>query len=216
MRTRWRSVLVVMADVMAVSGAAYVRVLVTARQAIIRAEESLAAGRPDDALFHYRRAAHAYAPLNPWNSLAYDRLWQMGRKAELTGDQDGALQAYRAIRSAILAARSLYTPHAGRLEEVDGRIARLMARQPAPAIDADKSEAQRMHEHLDLLRSTPEPDPFWSLVLVLGFASWVGAAACFIVLGLTRDLAIRRVPALASAAAFVVGMGLWLAGLFLA
>lgn len=216
MRRTWRSVLVVLAVAAAVTGAAYVRVLLTAREALVKAEESLADERPDDALFHFRRAAHAYAPLNPWNERAHDRLWQMGRKAELEGDQDRALMAYRSIRSSILAARSFYTPHAERLEEVDGRIARLMARLPPPPVDRGKTEAQRMREHLELLRDTPQPDPLWSLLLVIGFAAWVGAAVCFIMIGLDRDLGIRRRPALVTAAVFVCGLALWLAGLFLA
>jgi hypothetical protein len=216
MRRTWRSVLVVLAVAAAVTGAAYVRVLLTAREALVKAEVSLADERPDDALFHFRRAAHAYAPLNPWNGRAHDRLWQMGRKAELEGDQDRALRAYRSIRSSILAARSFYTPHTERLEEVDGRIARLMARLPPPPVDRGKTEAQRMREHLELLRDTPQPDPLWSLLLVIGFAAWVGAAVCFIMIGLDRDLGIRRRPALVTAAVFVSGLALWLAGLFLA
>lgn len=216
MRRTWRTVLVVVAVAVTVAGAAYVRVLLTARAALGRAEASLVQDRADDALFHFRRAAHAYAPFNPWNELAYDRLWQIGRKAELEGDQDRALQAYRAIRSAILAARSFYTPHPERLEEVDGRIARLMARLPPPPIDRDKSETQRMHEHLELLRDTPQPDPLWSLLLIIGFAAWVGACVCFVLLGLDRDLSVRRGPALICVAVFVSGLALWLAGLFLA
>lgn len=216
MRRPWRIALVVVAVAAVVAGAAYLRVLLIARGAVVEAEQGLSEGRPDDALYHFRRAAHAYAPLNPWNEAAYDRLWQMGRKAELEGDQDRALEAYRAIRSSILAARSFTTPHPDRLEEVDGRIARLMARLPPPPVDRGKSEAQRTQEHLELLRDTPQPDPLWSLLLVLGFAAWVSACVCFIVLGLDAGLGLRRKPALVCGAVFVAGVALWLAGLFLA
>jgi len=212
----WRIALIVLAVAVAVCGAAYLRVLLTARAAVAEAERALSGDRPDDALYHFRRAAHAYAPLNPWNESAYDRLWQMGRKAELAGDQDRALMAYRAIRSSILAARSFYTPHPERLEEVDGRIARLMARLPPPPVDRGKSEATRTQEHLELLRDTPQPDPLWSLLLIIGFAGWVSACVGFIVLGLDRTLALRRRPAAISGAVFVAGLALWLLGLFLA
>ncbi len=216
MRGQLRIGLIVLAVVAAVSGAAYLRVLLTSRAAAIKAEQSLSAGRPDDALYHFRRAAHAYAPLNPWNDAAYDRLWQMGRKAELSGDQDRALMAYRAIRSSILAARSFYTPHPDRLEEVDGRIARLMARLPPPPVDRSKSEAQRTKEHLELLRDTPQPDPLWSLLLIIGFAGWVSACVGFIILGLDGGLALRGRPAAVSGAVFVAGLALWFLGLLLA
>jgi len=59
MRGRWRIALIVLSVAAAVTGAAYLRVLLTARGAAIEAEQCLSADRPDDALFHFRRAAHA-------------------------------------------------------------------------------------------------------------------------------------------------------------
>jgi hypothetical protein len=212
----WRTALVALAVVVVILGAVYARVLVMARSSLVRAERSLEDGRMDDALFHFSRAAHAYAPLNPWNDRAHDRLWQIGRKAELGGDVDRALQAYRAIRSSILAARSFYTPHHERLDEANDRIARLMARQTPPAADRMRSESKRMLEHMELLRDAPQPDPLWSVLMLVGLAAWISACACFIVFGLTRELAVRRAPALASAAAFLAGLALWLAGMYLA
>jgi len=211
-----RTALTCLAVALAILGAVYVRVLVMARNHAGKAEAALAAGRTGDAVFHFGRAARAYAPLNPWNEQAMGRLWQIGRKAEIEGEGDTALHAYREIRSSILAARSLYTPHPDRLEQVNERIARLMARQPPPPADEGKTEAERTLEHLALLADTPQPDPTWSALLILGFASWISACAAFILVGLDRDLRVRRRPALACAAVFVAGLGLWLAGMLLA
>jgi hypothetical protein len=211
-----RSALTVLAVVLLVVAGVYVRVVLTARSAVQEAEASLVEGNTDDALFHFRRAAHAHAPFNPFNEQAHDRLWQIGRKAELNGDTDGALQAYRAIRSSILAARSFYTPHPERLEEVNNRIARLMARQTPPPVDRDKTEGERMHEHHALLSDNPQPDPMWSLLLLLGFVCWVGACFAFVMVGLDRTLNVRRKPALVAGAVFVCGLALWIAGMILA
>jgi hypothetical protein len=208
--------LVALCVALVVVAAVYVRVVLTARQAVAEAERSLAEDRFDDALFHFRRAAHAYAPFNPYNEQAYDRLWQLGRKAELGGQTDDALQAYRAIRSAILASRSFYTPHPDRLEEVDNRIARLMARQSPPPVDRDKPESERMRDHHALLADNPQPDPLWSVLLLAGFVGWVGSCVGFIMAGLDPALRIRRRPALVCGVVFVSGLALWIAGMLLA
>jgi hypothetical protein len=207
---------VVLAVIVVVLAALYARVMFTARRAVAEAEICIQEDRLDDAVFHLRRAAHAYAPLNPYNEHAYDRLWQLGRKAELEGDTHRALEAYRAIRSSILAARSTYTPHPARLAQVDDRIARLMARQSPPPADRHKPETQRMREHHALLADHSMPDPLWSVLLLVGFAGWVGACVGFIALGLDRELVVRRRPALVCALVFACGMALWIAGMLLA
>ncbi len=211
-----RTALMVLVVTLVVGGAFYVKVLLASRAALAAAEESLAAGRTDDALFLFRRAARAYTPLNPWNEAAMDRLWQLGRKAELAGDTDRALEAYRAIRAAILGARSFYTPHEERLAEVDDRIARLMARLPPAPVDRDLTEAERMRRHAELLAWNPQPDPMWSVLLLVGFLSWLGACAGFILVGLDRDLVVQRRPAVVCVGVFVAGMALWIAGMLLA
>ncbi len=206
----------VLALVLVVVGAVYARVVITAQMAVAEAERCLADGRWDDALFHLDRAAHAYAPLNPYNEMAYERLWQLARKAELAGDTGKALQAYRSIRASILAARSTYTPHPEMLARANDRIARLMARLPPPPIDLEKPESQRMREHHALLSDNPMPDPMWSVLLILGLATWVGACVAFILLGLDRDLELRARPALAASGAFLAGLVLWVLGLLFA
>lgn len=215
-RSPVRIALVVLCVLLVVLSGVYVRVVLTARSAVAEAERSLDEDRWDDALFQFRRAAHAYAPFNPYNTMAHDRLWQLARKAELSGDTDRALMAYRAIRSAILSTRSTYTPHPERLEQVNDRIARLMARLPPPPVDRDKPEGQRMREHHELLSDNPMPDPLWSVLLLVGFGAWIGACVAFILVGLRRDLGIRRRPAIISACVFAAGMALWIAGLILA
>src|SRR6185369_16267858 len=90
-----------------------------------------------------------------------------------------ALEAYRAIRAAILSTRSWYIPEQARLRAADERIASLMAALPAPPMDAGKSRERLRLEHLALLRADPDPSVAWTLVLLLGFAGWVAGAFAF-------------------------------------
>jgi hypothetical protein len=152
------------------------RVVLSARAELQEAERLLAADDRDAAIVHFRRAARWYAPLSPYHVSALAQLAELGRAAERAGENERALSAYRALRGAILATRSTYVPERARLAAANERIAALMAKQPAPGIDAGKSEAQRYREHLALLTPIPGPDVFWSCVLLLGFVCWVGSA----------------------------------------
>jgi hypothetical protein len=156
-----------------------VRVVLSARAELAQAEQALSNHDEDAAIVHLRRAARWYAPGSPYHVRALEQLAQLGRAAEQRGDVQGALSAYRSLRGAIMAARSLYVPERARLDAANRRIAALMASLPAPGVDRGKSRAQLEREHLALLRAIPGPNTFWSCVVLLGFACWVGAAFAF-------------------------------------
>jgi hypothetical protein len=166
-------VLVALAGILTLISA---RVVISARQELTQGEQLLAANDRDAAIVHLRRAARWYAPLSPYHVRALTRLAEIGQAAERTGEAELALSAYRAVRGAILATRSTYVPERARLEAANRRIAVLMSKQPAPGIDAGKSEKQLFDEHLALLRPIPGPNVFWSCVLLLGFVCWVASA----------------------------------------
>ena len=105
----------------------------------------------------------------------------IGTEAESSGDPELALSAHRAIRSAILSARSVYTPERARLDAANQRIAGLMAALPAPPMDAGKSPDGLRQEHLALLERDDAPSVLWTLVLLAGFVAWVGGAFVFTV-----------------------------------
>ncbi len=115
------------------------RVLYSSRKEYLRGRQAAEMGRLDMAIVHYRRAAHWYAPGNPYVTSSLDALWNIADQAEGAGRIPLALAAYRAIRSSILGTRSFYTPHADRLAKVNPRIAALMARQELQR----KAEARR-------------------------------------------------------------------------
>jgi len=168
------------------------------------------------AILHLSRSAHWYAPGNPYAIEALEQLRQIGRRAEMEGQVDPALSAYRAIRTSCLGTRSLYTPHRRRLNEANRRIAALMARQDPPPMDRGKTVAQRQQEHLALLERVEEPSPLLSLVACLAFLTWVGGAFGFVFRALDPELRLRRRPALRWAGVVAAGLVVWAVALLLA
>jgi len=91
-----------------------------------------------------------------------------------------------------------------------------MADQPAPGVDAGKSKAQLYAEHLALLEASPDPNLLWTLVLLGGFAAFVGAAFAFSVRAIDAEDRLVTASAVRWGAVLVVGLGLFVLGLSLA
>ncbi len=153
------------------------RVLSDARSELAAGRAALAAGDDDGGVRKLRRAAHLYLPLSPYTRDAYDALEAYARGAELRGQNDRALAAWRAIRSSALATRWLVVPYSDRLARANLRIARLMAMLPPPPVDREATQAQREERHLALLQEDRAPDPAWVVLMGVGFAMWMGAVA---------------------------------------
>jgi tetratricopeptide (TPR) repeat protein len=180
------------------------------------AERHAQEGDLEAAIVHYRRAARWYAPFSPYHVQALAALGRIGAEAEQKPDVELALSAYRAVRSAILSTRSFYVPERERLDAADKRIASLMAGLPPPQMDAGKSREQLEQEHLALLQHDPDPKLGWTLLLLLGFAAWVGGAFAFTLRAIdSEDRFIRR-EAVRWGAVIVVGFALFVLGMTLA
>jgi hypothetical protein len=192
------------------------RVLWSARSELRAGEAALDRGRTEEAIGHLRRAGHWYAPGNPWSTEALERLVFVARRAEMRGDLDTALRAYRAVRTSILGTRSFYTPHPAKLHAANRRIARIMARLPRPPEDEGKPYARLVEEHLALLERDDSPSALWSIVMLAGFAAWILAAFRIVRRGLDADGRIVARPLLGWAGVLVVGLAVWIVGLWLA
>lgn len=212
--TRKRKLAVAAAVIGACLAVVVTRAVLEGRAALARGDEAAAAGEIDQAISSWRRAARWYVPLAPHVGAAYDRLEKAGREAEIAGDPSTALRAWRGVRSSILATRSFYTPHAERLGPANERIAALMARIEGPRADPDKTEEQRRDWHLELLERPVGPSVFWSIVAILGFLTWIGGAIWFAWGGLDSD--DRMVPTVAARSGVLVVLGLliWMFGLY--
>lgn len=208
-----RAVLRVVVVAAVVLAAFALRVVTSAASELRAGDAARARGEPELAVMHYRRSARWYAPASPYHVRALDALATIGAEAAAQGDSELALSAERAVRAAILSARSFYTPEQERLARANEHIAALMASLPAPPIDAGKSREVLRREHLALLAEDNAPDVFWTLVLLSGFVAWVGGAFVFTVRAIDAEdrwivPEVKRWGAVIGAgfALFVVGM----------
>jgi len=157
------------------------RVAYEGRAELSRAQAAAVEGRRSVAIEHYERAIHWYLPGSPVTEEALRMLWTIGRAAEEVGDREGALEAYQAVRSGLLAVRSFYTPFADWLARANDRIAALQVQDPdASWPDPQLSDEQRKLVAMNALLRDDAPDVFWSLVTVFGMLVWIGSAIGFI------------------------------------
>lgn len=177
--------------------------------ALDRGDDALAAGDKEGAVRWWRRAARWYVPLAPHVGEAYDRLEALALAAEQAGDRPTALAAWQGIRGSILATRSVYVPFEERLEPANRKIAALMAAWDAEVNPAPAGEAW----HLAVLEQDEAPSVGWTLLALLGFATWLGGAALFAWRAVDQD--DRLVLATARRAGILVAIGLvvWMLGL---
>ena len=194
----------------------YARAIHGSRESFFAAQEAVSQSRMSDAIYYLKTSASWRVPLNPYVGKAYDRLWQIARKAELGNDRELAIEAYRAIRSSILASRSFTTPSGSTLKDTNERISVLMVQRPHPKALLDRSNDELRRMHYTALQGDPQPDPAWSLVLIAGLLIWAGSVIYFIFGGLDANLKIKRTPVIRSAAFFVLGMAMWAGGMFMA
>lgn len=193
-----------------------IRVVTSSASELEEGDRFSGAGDLDAAIVHYRRAARWYAPGSPYVASALDRMREIALASEQEGDQARSLAAWRGIRSAIMSTRSFYVPHRERLGVANAHIAELMAAQEPPPIDSAKPREQIRVEHLELLEAMPGPSVGWTLVLLLGFAAWVGGAFAFAARALDEEDRLVRPAALRYGALIVVGFAMFVVGMALA
>lgn len=177
--------LLIGAIALAVVGVIGLRAVLSGRRALADGDDWMLRGKPAEAIRSYEAAARWYVPLAPHVDAAYAKLHA------LTGTAD-ALLAWRAIRSAARATRSLWQPHAADLAEADAQIAKLEAGATPEAWFAGR------------LAEDPRPSIAMAALAGLGILLWL--------LG-TAVVVFRRwsVPA---GATIIVGVAVWLVGLY--
>lgn len=162
--------------VLCVLGLLTSRALLEGRAAVRRADECLRGNDTEGAIAHAMRAAKWYVPFAAHPREGYDRLRDVARRAESTGDADTALVAWQAIRAAAKSTRSFYVPYQDRLDEADQRIAALLVSKPPPGVDKDKGKDALLAEHRALLARDDAPRPLAVIALYLGLVAWMVGA----------------------------------------
>lgn len=192
-----------------------------AHQFAAHGERQVQAGAYVEACDAFMDAARAYYPGNPYSSVAFARLLALADPAlrAPNAPEDLERRALESFRTAAMATRSLYVPHAAELVTVNERLANIYAqwelneRAAYKGAAASASLQQRQQWHLKKLRDVPGPSWFWSTLALLGLALSFGAVVLFIGKALSPTLQVERGPALGAGLAFVVGFALFLLGL---
>jgi hypothetical protein len=205
-----RNLVLILALVLAGLGTLAIRVVVEGRGALADGEALLAAGQPAEAIPELEASARWYLPLAPHVDRAYSRLRELGGSK----DPAVALAAWRAIRSAARATRSLWTPHADDLVAADRAIARLSAQHPEAAPGAGATAPLRELWHSARLARDLRPRPGAAAVAALGILAWLAGFVLLVRRGLDDAGTLARRPALVAGAMIVVGFVLWAVGLY--
>lgn len=181
-----------------------------------RAERARAGGDLEAAIDHYRRAAVWYFPGNVRARDALVGLMDIGGTASERGDATLALAAFRSVHAATMSSRHVVIPHDDLRMQADREIADLMANGAVPPMDANRSVEERRALYLAMLRDDRDVHLGWSLLALLGFGGWVGAAAAFLRRGFDEAGALVATEARRWGTLFLVGFGLFVLGLALA
>lgn len=144
------------------------------------AEQAFSQKNYAQAIQHYERAILWYVPVGGVVEASAAKLWEIAEHLQQENPVL-ALEAYRSLRSAFYATRSFYTPGQPWIDRANPKIARLMAGQTDYSeADRKKSIAQKTEEALVILERPMSPDPFWSMMVVLGFLGWASGTLLFI------------------------------------
>jgi hypothetical protein len=210
-----RAVVITLAALAVLLSVMTLRAFLEARAASASARVALQRGDLQQGIVHLRGSARWDAPFNGYAADARAQLGQLAEACEARGDSVCALSAWRSLHAAIMATRSFYTPHQEQLARADERIASLMAREPPPPIEGQRSEADRKAEYLALLQPR-DPNPFGVLLACLGFATWVGSTVVFLSWGVDREGRILRAVAKPSVLCLLLGWIVFAVGLRIA
>lgn len=201
--------IVIGACVLAVLGLVAVRVVIEGRRAIAEGDAALAAKHTHDAIAAWETAARWYLPLAPHVDDAYERLVELAKS-----DPQFALLAWRAVRRAATATRSLWTPHAEDLAAADAAIAKLSAEHPDGAPAAGKTVAEKTAYFVARLAEDRRPSTGAAALAILGILSWLAGIGVAVRRGVDAKGALVRRPALVGIALSLVGIVGWAVGLY--
>jgi hypothetical protein len=160
---------------------------------------------------HLGRAARWRAPVLGHDEQAIARLVEIGEAHEALGE-DGtatALVAYREARGALLSTRSWGVPQPERFDDLNDRIARLMAEQERRFGTDVGGEGDPEGYHRRLLGEVPGGDTTRGNLAALAFVGWLAAAIGFVLRGIDEDGRLRARAAVRWGLVFLLLLVAW-------
>lgn len=203
-------VLLGVAIVAAVTGAATARVILAGEREIAQSTAALRAGDAHSAALHARRAAGWYAPGAPHVRVAYDRLIALAIAAEGLGNREIALLAWNGVRTAAIETQWIVQPHADELDRANRAIARISAATPLSLGASAEPAPVIERKYLETLARDEAPRTAWIVALVVAFAAWVGGAIHLARRALTPSGRVLWAKALPGIAAIALGALVWI------
>jgi hypothetical protein len=205
-----------------VLGALAIRVVMAGRDALAAGDDWMQRGRTIEAIRAYETAARWYFPLAPHVDDAYAKLRTIAEQTSgaKTADPKAeaaqaavTLAAWRAIRSAARATRSLWTPHADDLAAADAAIATLSSAVRKPSGDPT-AEATPPSWHRERLAREQRLGVGTAALAGFGILLWIGGAIALVRRGIGPAGQLVRRTAIPAGIAILLGVGLWFAGLY--
>jgi len=178
-----------------------------------RAVAAEAAGLPERAIAEYRWTLRWTTPWGPRDGDAAAALLRIANEAEAQRPERAAF-ALDALRSGLIASRSLWQPRADLLAEANTRLPGLLLRVAERRGDGRDKVQLQARLQADFAR--PVGVPGWlALLVALGFVAWLGGLGMAWARGFDGDGAMQRaaLPWLGTA---VAGFALWAGALWLA
>jgi hypothetical protein len=191
------------------------RLLASSQAALQAGLEARARGDAETAAAQFGRAIRHHVPASPFVARAIAALRGMANEAAARGDYADERRALEALRTGLLAIRSLYLPFASEVAAADARLAALYAAEATGHPPGAPSARQREALLAAQLAQRPGAGACASALFLGGFALFVGGAWGFARRAVSRTLVLRSRAAVGCAAAFVVGFGLFLVGAYL-
>ncbi|HLG20444.1 MAG TPA: hypothetical protein VI895_11600 [Bdellovibrionota bacterium] len=205
---RWKRIL---ASIFLVAGVLWGRAVHDSRSELRTGDEAYSKGGVEEAIVHWDRCAHWYAPGNPFVGRALDRLWNAGQSAEKSNPKM-ALLAYDAIRGSIYAIRHIYWPYRERLSRADDRIAELRAEEQVRQ-GKGVGFSRALEQHRKALQTDERPKTLWVLVAQVGFWGWIFAVVGLIFRGFDSEGRMQLRHSISWIGGIVLFFAAWVTGL---
>jgi hypothetical protein len=196
-----------LALVLAVVGALFLRAWLDGRAQLRQADEMAAAGDVDGEIRHLGRAARWRLPLAAHDEHARARLREIAERETEAGAVDTALAAWRELRSAILATRTVDVADPEQLAAANTAIVELMVAQAnQSSSDGTAADSARWAAELE-----EEPTSrARSLAAAACFAVWLVACVGFFFQGVDGKGRLAPRPALRWGALALVSFAAWI------
>lgn len=188
-----------------------VRVMVGANTEFAAGQKAFDQGKAGAAIHHFDRSIHWYFPGSSAVEKSVLGLKQIAGTYEEKGDVQGALYAWRILRSALYSARHISQPYKETIAFCDDKISDLMA-LAAGEKGSQEFETERALRHKQLTQ-TKGPKTFYALLAEAGFFGWIISALLFIWLGIKPGKGFEIKRAALFSGLFVIFYALWIFGL---